>query len=243
MPTLISIITPTHNRSAFLRQNLESIRKQKQEGFDHEHIVVDNCSTDDTADVVRAFAAEDPRIKYVFNPRNLGPADALNVGYAQATGDLVVPLDDDDFLPLSSLQFRHDYFAQHLDVQWAYGHSIYVDDENRLLKDLLEFRIRPFGEGSDFDRLAKRNHIPNGTVTIRRPCIEAVGGWDPKIATQDYDMWLKLAHHGFKLAYIQSYLCYYRVHKGQISKIHEKDGTYKKEQAEYYSPLYGGKVV
>lgn len=241
MPTLISIITPTHNRSAFLRQNLESVQNQKQDGFDHEHIIVDNCSTDDTAAIVREFALKDPRIKYVFNPRNLGAADALNVGYAESTGDLVVPLDDDDFLPLSSLQFRHDYLAAHPEVDWTYGHSILVDEENRLLKDLRQYGSKNVGEGTDVEKLRKRPFIPNGTVTIRRPCIKAVGGWNAEISTQDLDMWLKLAHHGFKLAYMQSYLCYYRVHKDQICKIHTQDGTYDREGAGYFSKLYGSK--
>lgn len=233
-----SIITPTHNRADYLRQNITSISKQKQVGFDHEHIIVDNSSTDNTADVVRELMKEDPRIKYVFNPRNLGPADALNLGFAQSTGECVIPLDDDDALPLSSLQFRFDYLQQHPDIQWTYGHSIFVDKENKLWKDFLEYRVTYEAKGTDFENLLGRNFIPNGTVTIRRACIEAVGGWNAEIATQDYDMWLKLAHHSFPLGYIPTYLCYYRVHEHQLSKIHKDDGTWKVER-DYFKRLYG----
>lgn len=238
MQPLISVITPTHNRANFLVQNIQSIREQKQVGFDHEHIIVDNNSTDNTAELVRELTKDDPRIIYIHNPRNLGAADALNVGFSKATGDFIVPLDDDDMLPLNSLQFRFNFFQRQPEMQWAYGHSIFVDADNRLLKNLLEYRVSHEKKGNDLDNLFERNFIPNGTVTMRRECIQAVDGWDSEIVTQDYDMWLKLAHRGFKLGYIESYLCYYRVHKNQISKIHMNDGTMEKESL-YYRNKYG----
>ncbi|MEO5927073.1 MAG: glycosyltransferase [Patescibacteria group bacterium] len=238
MKPLFSVITATHNRADFLRQNIRSIQEQRCVGFTHEHIIVDNNSTDDTADVVRAFMKDDPRIIYIHNPRNLGPGDALNVGYARATGDLVVPLDDDDMLPLSSLQFRHNFFQEYPDVEWAYGHCIFIDKDNKLWKDLLEYRVTYEEKGSTLDNLFGRNFIPNGTVTIKRDCIKAVGGWDTELSTQDFDMWLKLAHADFTLGYMQSYLCYYRVHPNQLTKLHLKDGTIQREGA-YYRKKYG----
>lgn len=238
MNTLFTVLTPTHNRSKFLLQNINSIQKQKQIGFEHEHIIIDNSSTDDTRELVEAAAKEDPRIKYIYNPKNLGPADALNIGFAEAKGDLIIPLDDDDMLPLSSLQFRHNFFLRNPEVQWAYGHSLFVDEENRLLKDLGEYKVAHEEMGSFFESILKRNFIPNGTVTIRRPCIQAVGGWNVDLATQDLDMWLKLAHKGYKHAYMEAYLTYYRIHADQLSVTHAKEGIFKRE-GNYYRKLYG----
>lgn len=238
MPPLFSIITPTHNRADYLRQNIQSISKQKQTGFDHEHIIVDNNSTDNTAEMVQELMKEDSRIVYIHNPRNLGPADALNVGFAKSTGDFIIPLDEDDLLPLQSLQFRANYFQAHPDKKWAYGHSIFIDKDNALWKDLLEYGCAFEMKGSDLENLLGRCFIPNGTVTIARACIEAVGGWNVEIKTQDYNMWLKLAHAQFPLGYMDSYLCYYRVHADQISKIHRTDGTWTEEHAGYMR-LYG----
>ncbi|HMP67475.1 MAG TPA: glycosyltransferase [Candidatus Paceibacterota bacterium] len=234
---LISIITPTHNRSDFLRQNIISLQKQKEDGFEHEHIIVDNDSTDNTAEMVAEMAKEDPRIIYIKNNRNIGPGDALNIGFARSNGDLIVPADDDDLFPLSSLQFRFNFMTKNPDIDWSYGHSIFIDENNKLWKDLLEYRTTRDEKSTLLETLLVRCFVSGGTVTIRRNCIEKVSGWTVERPLQDYDMWLRLANADCKLGHIDSYLYYYRIHQGQITNFHKKENTYIKE-AEYYRNFY-----
>jgi glycosyltransferase involved in cell wall biosynthesis len=85
-----------------LAANIRSVQNQKEDNFIHEHIIVDNDSTDDTAEVVKKIARKDKRIIYIKNNRNLGPGDALNIAFKKSKGKLIVPLDDDDLLPRSS---------------------------------------------------------------------------------------------------------------------------------------------
>src|SRR4051812_1692017 len=110
---LFSILTPTLNRAnEFLPQTILSIQNQKEDGFSHEHIIVDNGSKDNTEKVVKAFAKKDKRIKYVKSKTNLGAAGGLNLALKNSSGEFVIPLDDDDMLPLSSLQFRYNFLKR-----------------------------------------------------------------------------------------------------------------------------------
>ncbi|MFN7160545.1 MAG: glycosyltransferase family 2 protein [Candidatus Gracilibacteria bacterium] len=71
---IITILTPTYNRAEkFLPQTIESIQNQSEAGFRHEHIIIDNASTDETQRVVAQYMEKDPRIKYIKNSGNMGP--------------------------------------------------------------------------------------------------------------------------------------------------------------------------
>ncbi|HMO78969.1 MAG TPA: glycosyltransferase [Candidatus Paceibacterota bacterium] len=248
MNKFFSIITPTHNRSFFLKKNIESIQKQKLVGvdFDYEHIIVDNNSTDDTEKIVQEIAKLDPRIIYIKNDRNIGPADALNIGFKKSVGKYIIPADDDDLFPMSSLKFRYDFMSQNSQIDWSYGYSIFIDENDCLWKDLLEYNIKFYDldhNDSDlvFEKLFERCFISGGTVTIKRECIEKVGGWDISRKTQDFDMWLRLANENFRLARINSYLYYYRVHPNMSSKIHKKENIYSEEQR-FYLEKYKNRI-
>ncbi len=233
-----SIITPTHNRADdFLGDIIKSIQNQKEEGFEHEHIIVDNDSTDGTAKLVKNLAKKDKRIVYIKNDRNFGPGDALNIGFKKSKGEFIIPLDDDDLLPRSSLQIRCDFLKKNKKAKWTYGLSLFIKKENKLFDDLLEYNTyRPPAKDA-FQSLLKRCFVPNGTATIHRSCIKTVGGWEEKLRTQDYDMWLKLAEKKIKPYFIDSYLCLYRVHPDQITKKDIKTGG-SQEEKDYYQKRF-----
>ena len=93
---LVSVIIPVYNRADILSRAILSVVKQTYENF--ELIIVDDCSTDNTGTVTRAF--KDDRIIYIRHPQNKGAAAARNTGMSKAQGELVAFLDsDDEFLP------------------------------------------------------------------------------------------------------------------------------------------------
>lgn len=98
---LFSIILPVHNREADITGCLRSI--QLQDFADFEIIVIDDASTDCTADVVTRFAQRDPRIKLIRLETNIGPGTARNIGIHQARGKYIRICDSDDFYPPGSL--------------------------------------------------------------------------------------------------------------------------------------------
>jgi GT2 family glycosyltransferase len=106
---LVSVIVPTYNRAYCLPRTLDSVRAQTHSRF--EVILIDDGSTDGTADLVARCYGDDPRIKY-FSQKNQGVTAARNRGLAQAQGDYIALLDSDDVwmpwkLELQLASFRH----------------------------------------------------------------------------------------------------------------------------------------
>ncbi|RYG66805.1 glycosyltransferase family 2 protein, partial [bacterium] len=111
MSDLISILMPMRNAQAYVGEALASLLAQK--GVDLEVVVVDDGSTDRSADVVRGLS--DSRIKLVPGPRR-GIAAALNAGLAAATGDLCCRCDADDWYPADRLAWQRDLLRDRPDV-------------------------------------------------------------------------------------------------------------------------------
>ncbi len=93
---LVSIGIPTYNRAPTLRRALASALAQTHDEL--EVLVSDNASADGTEELCRAVAADDPRVRYVRQPRNLGPTANFNSLFASVRGDYVGLLADDDWL-------------------------------------------------------------------------------------------------------------------------------------------------
>ena len=94
MSELISIITPTYNCERFIGETIESVLKQSYKNW--EMIIVDDCSTDNTYDVVKKYADNDSRIKYYLLEENSGASVARTKAMQLATGDYIAFLDSDD---------------------------------------------------------------------------------------------------------------------------------------------------
>ena len=104
VPARVSIVMPAYNGGAFIGQAINSVLNQTYPNW--ELIVVDDGSTDNTADLVAGY--KDPRVRYVYQ-RNAGQAAALNRGLDLAEGEFVTTLDTDDWLSSDSLSCRVDY--------------------------------------------------------------------------------------------------------------------------------------
>lgn len=109
----VSVLVPTYNRSAFLKLTLESVFQQTFTDF--EIVVVDNCSTDNTTQVVAAF--DDSRIVYVRNEVNIGAVNNYNKALRLARGKYIYLFSDDDvMLDVNNLQLKIDILDSHPNV-------------------------------------------------------------------------------------------------------------------------------
>src|SRR5436190_17595477 len=92
----VTVVMATYNRRDNVGDAIESVLGQQYADF--ELIVVDDCSTDGTADIVDRYARQDDRIRAVHHTVNKGPAEARNAGLALARYDLIALHDDDDLM-------------------------------------------------------------------------------------------------------------------------------------------------
>jgi glycosyltransferase involved in cell wall biosynthesis len=108
----VTVLMPTYNVAPYVKEAIESVLRQSY--VDFELLVIDDCSTDSTLDVVRGI--DDPRIRIVQNERNLGLADNLNRGLSLINTELVARMDGDDIAEPHWLKSEVDYLDAHPDV-------------------------------------------------------------------------------------------------------------------------------
>jgi GT2 family glycosyltransferase len=183
--TLVSIVTPSFNQAAYLEQTILSVLEQ-----DHTHIeyiVVDGASTDHSVDIIRKYES---KLAWWFSEKDNGQADAINKGFARATGEIVAWLNSDDYYLAGTVSAAVKIFEEHPEVVLVYGNMLAVDEHGKTfntlnykqwtLEDLLCFQI-----------------IGQPAVFMRRSALQTTGGLDPTFHfLLDHHLWIRIAQHG-----------------------------------------------
>ena len=130
---LISVVTPSWNQGCYIADCVESVM-----GLDDglvEHIVIDNCSDDETHEVLERY----PHLDVVVE-KDRGQSDALNKGFARATGDWILWLNADDFLLPGILQTYVDIVAEKPDLDLLYGYMVFVGPDKEWIRTIYQVR-------------------------------------------------------------------------------------------------------
>ena len=180
----VSVLIGSWNNARTLRRAIDSILCQTL--TDLELIVVDDGSTDDTAEVVGGVA--DSRVRYLALP-HVGISRSLNAGLRQARADVVAVQDADDWSLPNRLERQLEVLRRHPEVAVVGCRMKEVDEDGS------EFAPR-FGKATgDVTRVLMRfNPIPNTCAAFRRGVVLRCGGYDPRYRyAMEYDLWLRLA--------------------------------------------------
>jgi glycosyltransferase involved in cell wall biosynthesis len=216
----VSVVIPTYNRAHLLRACLQSITRQTYRDF--EIVVVDDGSTDNTAEVVAAFA---PLARY-FWQENQGIPGALNRGLREARGEYVSFLASDDALVSQTLEVEVQALEANPGVGLVYGQAWQMNEKGTLTS----LRKPGFAKGSyirsgreEIRDLLFADHITCSTVMVRRRCLDDVGFFDPGYSPlgEDWDMWTRIARK-YDVAYIAWPLGIYLDHAGPEGNIYAK---------------------
>ncbi|MBU1693124.1 MAG: glycosyltransferase [Verrucomicrobia bacterium] len=193
----VSIITSTYNRAQMLRRAIESVRAQTF--ADWEHIIVGDCTPDDTEAVVRSF--NDPRLRFFNLPEKSPPgshgAIAKNHGIRQmARGEYIAYLDDDDRYRPRFLEVMMGYLQAHPETVLAYCRSMYRHKNSG--KRLWGNPFQRWLHGYSKQKLRRYNFLNTNCVIHRKSVVDEVGGWDPAYYFDDYELWLRISEkHDF----------------------------------------------
>ncbi|MCC6966207.1 MAG: glycosyltransferase family 2 protein [Nitrospira sp.] len=186
---LVSVVIPTYKRAYLLRKAIVSALAQEEAGelFQMEIIVVDDCSPDDTAQVVAEF----PAVQYLRLDQNRGASGARNAGIKRAKGKYIALLDDDDEFLTHKLMVQVPILETHPEIGVLYGQSVVTGGQTPLL---LWPEWGP--SGNVFEEFVTRTddflHPP--TWLVRRELFEQAGFFDEsKAGMEHYDMALRIA--------------------------------------------------
>ena len=127
---LVTVITPSYNCSSFISQTINSVLEQKY--TDWEMIIIDDCSTDNSVDVIQSFTERDTRIKLIRLPENSGAAVARNAGIKAATGRYIAFLDSDDRW-LSHKLATQVQFMQEREVAFSYAAYEKLNEQGKVV--------------------------------------------------------------------------------------------------------------
>lgn len=234
----VSVVIPTYNNARYINEALDSVLGQSF--TDYEIIVVDDGSTDDTAEVVSAYG---PRVAY-HRQDNGGLAVARNTGLRLAAGALLTYLDADDIWEPDNLSVKASILEQHPSLGGVFSEFSIFDGAGvrtlrgtrqmfpffertrRGMNDILREGVvgtLPGGRtvqasmGLVFDSLFWGNFILPTSMVFRVEFARQIGEFRPELRTQqDYEYWLRFARR-YPLAWVDQPLVRYRRHPGQLT--------------------------
>ncbi|CAH1522044.1 putative Glyco_trans_2-like domain-containing protein [Vibrio owensii] len=179
----ISVIIPTKNRPFFLERAYNSILNQSIQV--NEIIVVDDCS-----DFQQYEFLNDNRVKLIRNSTSLGGAASRNIGVSNATGDIIMFLDDDDSWDIDKVKNQINFFKDDkIGIVFSGKKVVYDSDLDKVVREII-----PTKNVVNFSSLCECNHVGStSSVALRRKDFEKALGFDTKLMCfQDYDLWLRV---------------------------------------------------
>lgn len=211
---LVSILVPCFNHERYIEECLLSILRQDYDNF--ELIVVNDGSTDSSAEKIEAL--RQIHGFQFYQQDNQGVSAALNTALSHAVGEFIVTHDSDDVMLEGRLHRQVSYLQEHPDVGLLGARVIYIDAQGTLLKhsESSKNSIQRW----TFDELLAGAHAVGAPVAMyRREAIDKVGGYDPAIKVQDFQMTLKIAHLDYQVDILPDFVTLYRRHDTNISKV------------------------
>lgn len=206
----VSILIPAYNRAEYLPETLASALNQTYADF--EIVIVDDGSTDNTAQIVRAIS--DPRIQYVYQ-NNRGVSAALNTAWRAARGEFISLLGSDDLFLPSQLETLLPIIESDPSLGAVYARAQAMDARGEPLAQILGASLK-FADDA-LASLLYGDSVCGIASLVRRACIERVGGYNESlIANEDWDLWIRIAEiAGF--AFHDEILARYRMHAASLT--------------------------
>ncbi len=213
IPT-VSVVIPTYNCASLLPKAIQSAYAQTIQP--HEVIVIDDGCTDNTAEVIRQWMPELPD-NFIYEYKvNGGEASARNRGVARATGDFVAFIDQDDLWLPDKLEKQLTQFERDVTLGMSFTAYTRISGDERELVQLsawetsTEYALRQLMIGCC---------ITPSTVMVRREVLQSVGPFDESFWLGcDWDMWLRIAAAGHRIAYLAEPLTEYLWHTNNMSR-------------------------
>lgn len=201
----VSMVTPSFRQGAFIERTIRSVLDQQYPNL--EYYVQDGGSEDSTREVIERHAGH--LAGWESRP-DKGQSQAINLGFAHTSGDIMAWLNSDDILLPGALHCVVDFFNRNPDVDVVYGHRLLIDENDRLIG-------RWILPAHDDNVLSWADYVPQETLFWRRSIWQKVGGQiDESFRfAMDWDLLLRFRDAGARFARIPRFLGGFRIHPHQ----------------------------
>lgn len=213
----ISIIVPIYNASLYLEETIQTVLNQTYPTW--ELILIDDGSTDDSAEICKRYQERDERITYQYK-ENGGQATARNLGILLSTGAWIAMLDSDDLWHPEKLQKQVEVIQNQKSIDLCFTNTSYF--KNSIENAVENYDNFPYGildHNRLFKQIYRHNYIANSSVLIKKSLLEKVGKIDENpvvVGSEDWELLLRIFKSGAPAFGLSEQLLYYRLHEGGI---------------------------
>ena len=204
---LVSVIMPAYNAEKYIEEAVRSVISQTYPNW--ELLILDDCSADRTAELAKALADLDSRIRLLRNPQNMGVAKTRNRGFSLAKGEWVALLDSDDVWHSDKLE-KQLLTAAETGADIIYCSYSMMNENGMHISDFI------VPKATSYDDMLKESVLSCSTVVLRRSILD-FHRFSSDYYHEDYGFWLELLRHGYKAAANTEILADYRIIKGSRS--------------------------
>lgn len=211
---LVSVIIPCYNHEDYIEQCVLSVIDQSYQ--DIELIIIDDGSTDQSFARIQALQqrCEERFINFIFMTReNMGLCQTLNQALALCCGEYVSVIASDDVMLKNKIALQISYALKHPDVCSIYGGVRYIDQEGNLA-EYVDLELKEY----QFEQIFLHKCILYAPTQMHKlKDLQELGGFDPDVKIEDWDLLLKLAFSKKRIVCIPEQLAYYRQHANNTS--------------------------
>jgi glycosyltransferase involved in cell wall biosynthesis len=215
----ISVLFPVYNGERYLAEAVESVLGQSFGDF--ELLIINDGSTDGSADLIARYAAADRRVRPIRLGCNLGLVRALNAALAQAEASLIARMDADDISFPRRFAIQKRYLDENSQCLAVSGSFISIDAQGRTIGRYLTPGAAL--EGDPWTVPPKEPYLPHPFLMVRRDPVLALGGYRMCLHSEDADLLWRLSRQG-ELGGVDEVVGKYRVHAENISSVKVANG-------------------
>jgi len=238
---LVSILIPSYNHAEYVAETIYSIWKQPYPQI--EIVVVDDCSTDNSVEILQSLQNRSPvPMRLYKNEQNSGPRATVSRALELSRGDLIIPFSSDDLLAPDRLDHQIQQFRDHPDLKILYGNGYVLRNEQRIKKI----------HGPEVKTLlcSEPRHILHYLYThpspfflqctlIRKDFLQAVGAYEGSFLADDWLLNVRMFENmksKKEFAYLDDESAFYRQHESNLHKNFERHSSLKLEFIEAHTP-------
>ena len=224
-----------HNLEKFIIETLESVDNQTL--TDYEVIIVDDCSADNSYNIVKNYIEDKENWSLHKTPMQSGVAQSRNLCFELCKGKYVAVLDGDDVWATCKLEKQYEFMQKHT-IDMCYSSYSFINDESKSLN----YTYKTKGT-AEYGTLLKENYIGCSTVVLSARLAKEFN-MDPESKAEDYSFWLNVLKQGYEAMGIIDPLVMYRLHHSSRSynKVHAAKARFlvlrKNEQIGLLKSLY-----